>query len=241
MPPLKPCATMPVPPPTLPSGTAPPRGPRQRFEGMRLGDVLALAVVQERIRRLAHHRLVPWDGRLQHLVEVAVHGVADHADRVGAGDHHRAAEHAAFNDPRRAGHLAEAVAGKPAGEHRRPLSATRPHRRHARAHGSLAHHERAVTAHHRRVTHFHAGHVSDCVQRTGRAVERHAERAGPRLGLRTRRRYRQQYADPDKGPAPVGTKSAQETCHSGQADYSPPPTNLSASSANSTLKVVSEP
>ena len=61
---------------------------------------------------------------LQRLVEPAVDGIAHDADRVGAGDHHRAAEHAALDHPGRAGHLAKAVAGEPCRQ--RPAPSARP-------------------------------------------------------------------------------------------------------------------
>ena len=122
MPPLNPCATIPVPPPTLPSATGAGRARVQRLERVRLGDVLAEAVVEERIGRLADDRLVPWNLPLQHFGKPTVDRIADHADRIRAGDHHRSAEHAALDHPRRAGHLAEAVAREPPGEHRLPTS-----------------------------------------------------------------------------------------------------------------------
>ena len=168
---------------------------RQRLEHVRLRHVLSLAVVEEGIRRLADHRLVPRDGRPQHLVEVAVDGIAHRADRIGAGDHHRAAQDAALDHPRRAGHLAEAVAREPAGEHRRPAFAARPHGGDAGAHGTTAHHQWAVATHDRRVTHFDAGDVGDGVQGPGRAVERDAEHASPRPRLRERVRRGAERAD----------------------------------------------
>ena len=56
--------------------------------------------------------------------------VADDADAVGVGDHHRAFEEAGFFDPSGASHFAVAIFGEPAGENgiARWIRTTREHR-----------------------------------------------------------------------------------------------------------------
>ena len=96
----------------------------ERLEYVGLRDVLAETVVQEGIGGLADDRLMPRNLAPRDFVEPAVHGIADHAHRIGPGDHHRTAQHPALDHPWRSGHLAEAVAGEPA--RRRPAATSCP-------------------------------------------------------------------------------------------------------------------
>jgi hypothetical protein len=158
--------------------------PVQRLEDVRLRDVLADAVVQERVRGLADHRLVPGDFPLQGFVEPAVHGVADDAHRVGAGDHHGATQHATFDHPRCAGHLAKTIACEPAGEHRLPHLPPGKDGGDPGADGALAGDQLARALDDGGVPHFHPRHIGDGVQRAWRAREGHTKSAGARPGLR---------------------------------------------------------
>ena len=115
-------------------------------------------------------------------------GVADHADAVRVGDHHRAVEEAGVVDPGGAGHFAVAVEGEPGGEDGVVGSlAAGMNGGDAGADGAFADYEFAVAGDQRGVADLDAFDVGDGVVGAGSAVEGDAEIAGARL-LRVGRR-----------------------------------------------------
>ena len=85
MPPLKPWQSIPVPPPTLPSATGPPRAPSSALMTCSRLHVKAVDVVQAAVVGLGHHRQPP---RLQARPRdlPLEDRVAHDADAVGVGD-----------------------------------------------------------------------------------------------------------------------------------------------------------
>ena len=111
--------------------------------------------------------------------------VANDADAVSVGDHHRAFEKSGFFDPGRAGHFAVAIVSEPAGENRiaHGFCAARKDRGDAGAHRAFADLQFAFAGDERGVADGYAGYVGDGVERAGRAVKRDAEIAGAWLGV----------------------------------------------------------
>ena len=108
MPPLKPWQIMPVPPPTSPSATGPPRA---RACASR---TCSAVTCRPSMSLRTPSQVSPTTGRPQaprprpRTLDVDQR-VADDADAVGVGQRDRRGEHAAVADPRRAGQLAVAV------------------------------------------------------------------------------------------------------------------------------------
>ena len=191
---------MPVPPPTLPSSTGPECALLERLEDVLGLHVKAVDVVQPAVPGLRHHRQrPPGAGGILGPVRDAPGDdrIAHHADAVGVGDHHRA-----FEEPDSSTQVVPVIsplpfsANQPAKEKRwmesRPA---RQDRGDPGAHRPLADHQLAAAGDERRVADEDAGDVGDGIQRAGRAVEGHAEVAGPQrgpasaaAGLRHRRR-----------------------------------------------------
>ena len=99
VPPLNPWQIMPVPPPTLPSATAPPLRAVERREHVLRLHVKAVDVVEIAVPGFGHDRQrPPVAGRIGFALSDAPLdcGVAHHADAVGVGDQHRAFEEAAI-------------------------------------------------------------------------------------------------------------------------------------------------
>ena len=159
----------------------------ERGEHVLVLHVEAVDVVQIAVVGLGHHRQrPPVAGRVgrARADPPADDRVAHHAHAVRVGDHDRALEKSRLLDPRGARHLAVAVLREPAGKRRlrHRVSAARQHGGDARADGSFANDERALTLDDRRVTDGDAGHVGDGIERAGRAGERHAQIARPPFG-----------------------------------------------------------
>jgi hypothetical protein len=113
-------------------------------------------------------------------------GVADDADAVRVGDHHGTIEETGLFHPDGAGHFAVAIERPPAGKNRTAhgILAARENGSHAGSHGAFANLELAFAGNERGVADGDAGNIGDGVERAGRAVKRHAEIAGARLGRR---------------------------------------------------------
>ena len=195
MPHLNSWQIMPVPPPTLPSATGPRARLVERAPHMLGADVKAVDVVKLAVPGLGHHRQRP--PIAARIGRPSAHAPSDHrvardADAVGVGQHDRAFKLPGFLQPSRARHLAIAVKRKHRAESGdvQAVAPARQDRGHAGA--NLAPGVALDVADQRDLTHRHAGHVGDGVERPRRALERNAEiaraRVAPGRSKRTARR-----------------------------------------------------
>ena len=172
---------MPVPPPTLPSGTGPDRGAVERGENVGLLDVESVDVVQKSVPGLGHHGQRPLvgdvDGGLAGVLDAPFDiGIANGADAMCVSDQDRPVQPSGFFQPGGAGHFTVAVQREPSAEDGRAgLLAVRPDGGNSSAHRMVA-----VARDERGVAHFESGDIGDGVQRTRRAFERNTQLAGAR-------------------------------------------------------------
>ena len=162
-------------------------------------DVEAVDVVEMAVPGLGHDRQRPPVARgigPAGMQAFGDHRIADHANAVRVGQHDRPLELARFVDPGRAGHLAVAVEGEPAGEDRAVGAglAARQDRGDPGAHlvavgqvldqGDLANGD--------------ASDVGDRIERAWLAFERHAEITRARFGSGRQRANRVQHENTDR-------------------------------------------
>ena len=188
MPPLNSLQIIPVPPPTLPSGTGPPRAESRAAKGVLGLHVEAVHVVQVAVPGLGHHgERPPAEGGRPGAALLELpgdDGVAHHAHAVGVGDHDGGREEARLLEPGGAGHFAVAVEGEPSAEDGVGVGPSPGEDGgHPRPHRALAHHQLALALDDRAVPDLDALDVGDGVLGAGSAVEGYAEVAGPGLAL----------------------------------------------------------
>ena len=174
MPPLNSWQTIPVPPPTLPSSTAPAPCFRQRLVDVIHRHVEAVDVVEEAVPRLARDRQRPERRpERQHPDRGPDDPVVDDADAVGVRDPDDPGQEARLADPfetrsaRRCPFKSMA-----AGIHglREDVAVVRNDDGHARSDGPAADDERPVATDDRRVADSNTGHIGDRVRRTRLAM-----------------------------------------------------------------------